>query len=265
MRNQMNNNHDVQNIRKPVGSKSMYIYPYAFKLIIGLGTSSSITHNDDERSTRHTSPRPYVEENDNNDERSTRHTSPGPYVEENDNNDEDVEDGTLDGDEEDEEDEDLDCHGGFEDVEQDRDADLIPMDTEDDNGIDRRPSSPQAGQKRPRCDSDAAHRDNFRKAIKVKNSKGRPKADDWETDVQEILAKAIIFYEIRLATDGLFPDHMQEVHWAKIAWSDGCSECDLKIHHNSELIKIVRLLLYLYPILMKHVSSRVVGHIFVVS
>ena len=55
----------------------------------------------------------------------------------------------------------------------------------------------------------------------MKKSKGKPKADDWELDVQEILTKAILFYEIRLVMDGLFPDHMEEVKWAKIAWLDG--------------------------------------------
>ena len=135
------------------------------------------------------------------------------------------------------------------------------MDIEDDNGC---PDSPQAGQKRPHCDSDPAQPDinKFRQAIKVKDSKGKPKADDWEPDVQEILAKAILFYEIRLATDGLFPDHMQEVTWAKIAWLDGCRDCGLKIHHNSELIKIVRLSLYYYSSMF---SSHVVEHIFVAS
>ena len=124
------------------------------------------------------------------------------------------------------------------------------MDIEGDNG---RPSSPQAGQKRPRHDSDSTQPDinKFRKAVKVKNSKGKPKADDWEPDVQEILTVAILSYETRLAIHGLFPDHMEEVMWAKGAWLDGCRNCDLKIHHNSELIKIVRLSLYHYPILIE--------------
>ena len=113
------------------------------------------------------------------------------------------------------------------------------MDVDNDNG---RPDSPQTGKKRPRRDSDPAqlNTNKFRKAIKVKNSKGKPKADDWESDVQEILTKAILFYEIKLATQGLFPDHIEEVTWAKVAWLDGCRDCDLKIHHNSELIKIVK-------------------------
>jgi hypothetical protein len=132
---------------------------------------------------------------------------------------------------------------GFEANQNDNNADSdldMDMDDDSDNG---RPDSPQAGQKRPRRDSDSAPPDinRFREAVKVKNSKGKPKADDWESDVQEILVKAILFYEVRLATDGLFPDHMQEVTWAKLAWLEGCDDCGLKIRHNSELIKIVRL------------------------
>ncbi|KIM91541.1 hypothetical protein PILCRDRAFT_24857, partial [Piloderma croceum F 1598] len=70
-------------------------------------------------------------------------------------------------------------------------------------------------------------------------SKGKPKADDWEQEVQDVLAEAILSYETKLATLGFFPDHMQEVTWAKAAWLDGCRECEVKIHHNTELIKIL--------------------------
>jgi hypothetical protein len=115
----------------------------------------------------------------------------------------------------------------------------------DNNNIDiddeGRPVLPQAGQKRSRRDSDLNPADvgEYRKAIKVKNSRGKPKADDWEPEVQDVLAEAIEFYEIRLASLGFYPDHMQEVTWAKAAWLDGCRECGVKIHHNTELIKIV--------------------------
>jgi hypothetical protein len=115
-------------------------------------------------------------------------------------------------------------------------------DNEDDNiNIDWHPTSPQAGQKRSRHDSDVNQLESskYRKAIKVKNSRGKPKADDWESEVQDVLAEAILSYETRLATLGFFPDHMQEVTWAKAAWLDGCRECGVKIHHNTELIKIV--------------------------
>jgi hypothetical protein len=80
------------------------------------------------------------------------------------------------------------------------------------------------GQKRSHRDSDINELESskFRRAIKVKNSRGKPKADDWEPEVQDVLAEAILSYEIRLATLGFFPDHMQEVTWAKAAWLDGC-------------------------------------------
>ena len=111
-------------------------------------------------------------------------------------------------------------------------------DIEDDNNEE---ADSQVGQKRPRRDSDSVQPDisQYRKAIKVKNSKGKPKADDWEQEVQDVLAEAILSYETKLATLGFFPDHMQEVTWAKAAWLDGCRECEVKIHHNTELIKIV--------------------------
>jgi hypothetical protein len=134
---------------------------------------------------------------------------------------------------------------------------------DDDNG---RPDSPQAGQKCCRHDSNPTQPDvdEYIKAIKVKNSRGKPKADDWEQDVQDVLTKAILHYEIRLATLGFFPDHMQEVAWAKAAWMEGCNECGVKICHNMELIKIVCFRLYFYPILIKYISSLAEEHIFVV-
>ncbi len=89
------------------------------------------------------------------------------------------------------------------------DEDDADLDLEGDDG--GHPDSPQAGQKRPRCDSNSTQPDvsKYRKAIKVKNSKGKPKADDWESEVQDVLAEAILSYETRLATLGFFPDHMQ--------------------------------------------------------
>ena len=108
----------------------------------------------------------------------------------------------------------------------------------DDEGC---PTSPQAGQQHTHHDSITDHLESgkYHKAIKVKNSWGKPKADDWEPEVQDVLAEAIQSYETKLATQGFFPDHMEEVTWAKAAWLNGCRECNVKIHHNTELIKIV--------------------------
>ena len=46
--------------------------------------------------------------------------------------------------------------------------------------------------------------------------------DDWEPKVQDVLAEAIQSYEMKLGIQGFFPDHMEEVTWAKAAWLDGC-------------------------------------------
>ena len=85
-------------------------------------------------------------------------------------------------------------------------------------------TSPQARQKRTRhySDTDQLEAGEYRKAMKAKDSRGKPKADDWEPEVQDVLAEAIQSYETKLATQGFFPDHMEEVTWAKAAWLDGC-------------------------------------------
>ena len=52
-------------------------------------------------------------------------------------------------------------------------------------------------------------------------------------------AEAIQSYKTKLAMQGFFPDHMEEVTWAKAAWLDGCWECNVKMDHNTKLIKII--------------------------
>jgi hypothetical protein len=60
-----------------------------------------------------------------------------------------------------------------------------------------------------------------------------------EHEVQDVLAEAIQSYEKKLTTHGFFPDHMEEMTWEKAVWLGGCREYNVKIHHNTELIKIV--------------------------
>ena len=205
------------------------VHKHFVLIIVGLGTNTTRDEDENfERSARHTSP--YIQDDDDDEpEGDFGYGTPNEDTDRayNYNN---IGDDMVPGLEDIEDDADL----GLEDVEDDADLGLEG----DDDG---RPDSPQAGQKRPRRDSDPAQPDisKYRKAIKVKNSKGKPKADDWEQEVQDILAEAILRYETRLATLGFFPDHMQEVTWAKAAWLDGCRECGVKIHHNTELIKIV--------------------------
>lgn len=107
---------------------------------------------------------------------------------------------------------------------------------EDDNRD--RSQSPHVGQKCPRspmCTPDGT----TRKAIKVQEGKGKPKAEDWEPAMRDVIPEANLSYQNRLVSETPYPDHMQEMAWAKQAWQDGCRECEVKIHHNGELLKIV--------------------------
>jgi hypothetical protein len=97
--------------------------------------------------------------------------------------------------------------------------------------------SPQVGQKRtwsPMCTPDGM----TCKAIKVQEGKGKLKAEDWELTVQDIIPEAILLYENKLVLETPYPDHMQEMVWAKATWQNGCHECGVKIHHNGKLLKI---------------------------
>ena len=166
------------------------------------------------------------EDEDKNIERSARHTS--PFGDDDDEPEGDFRYGTPN------KDDNMDL--GLDDIGDGADPGLEDIE-DDDNGE----ADSQVGQKRPCHDSDSVQPDisQYRKAIKVKDSKGKPKADDWEQEVQDVLAEAILSYETKLVTLGFFPAHMQEVTWAKAPWLDGCRECEVKIHHNTELIKII--------------------------
>ena len=78
-----------------------------------------------------------------------------------------------------------------------------------------------------------------RKAVKVKEGKGKPKAEDWEPTVQDVIPEAILSYKNKLVSETPYPDHIQEMVGAKAAWQDGCCKCKVNIHHNSKLLKIV--------------------------
>lgn len=100
-------------------------------------------------------------------------------------------------------------------------------------------TSSRTASKRPRSDDNQSDTGEWRTAIKLTNVAGKPAAKHWEREVQDVLAEAIWVYENKLLVNGFFPDHMQEITWAKAAWVEGCHECGVKIHHNMELIKLV--------------------------
>jgi hypothetical protein len=86
---------------------------------------------------------------------------------------------------------------------------------------------------------DAANNGEYERARKVVKSKGRPKASDYADDMQDLLNSAITHYKVDLFCFDPYPDRAHELAWAKTSWSTANRVCDLKIAHNSELIKMV--------------------------
>lgn len=80
------------------------------------------------------------------------------------------------------------------------------------------------------------------RARKLVKSRGKPKAGDYTDDVQDVLEKAITHFKVDLLRLNPYPDHTQELTWAKTSWAAANKLCDLNIMHNTELIKLVSLL-----------------------
>jgi hypothetical protein len=96
------------------------------------------------------------------------------------------------------------------------------------------------GKRQRSASSDNVHDEvQVRKAIKIQESKGRPKAADYEPSVHTIFSIAWPLYRGRLCTEGPMPDRMQEVSWAKLAWTEACERLGTRIACDAELIKMV--------------------------
>jgi hypothetical protein len=87
--------------------------------------------------------------------------------------------------------------------------------------------------------------DGYAKARKVARSKGRPKASDYTTDVQEVIDSAIAHYKVDLLRWDPYPDRTNETTWAREGWVSANEICGLKFAHNTELIKMVSSLITL--------------------
>jgi hypothetical protein len=98
--------------------------------------------------------------------------------------------------------------------------------------------------KRARSDSVDADTNKFEKARKVVKSSGRPTASDYTQEVQDVLNSAITFFKVDLLRIHPYPDRASELSWAKVGWGEANTLCDLKIKHNTELIKMVRTLIH---------------------
>ncbi|KAG1742961.1 hypothetical protein EDD22DRAFT_851560 [Suillus occidentalis] len=92
-------------------------------------------------------------------------------------------------------------------------------------------------------DSDNNNEDNddghVRKAVKIQESRGRPKAADYEPSVRTIFGITWALYRGRLCTEGAMPDRMQEVTWAKLAWNEACKRLQSRVAYDAEIIKMI--------------------------
>ena len=112
----------------------------------------------------------------------------------------------------------------------------------DEHGVDRDACAtpPPNGRKRARSNSMNADNNNeYERARKVVKSKGRPKASDYMDDVQDVLNSAITHYKVDLLHFDPYLDCTHKLAWAKTSWGMFNKVCDLKIAHNSELVKMV--------------------------
>jgi hypothetical protein len=70
-------------------------------------------------------------------------------------------------------------------------------------------------------------------------SSGRPKASDYAQEVQDVLNTGITYFKVDLLRFDPYPERVDELKWAKASWSMANTDCDLRIAHNTELIKMV--------------------------
>ena len=104
------------------------------------------------------------------------------------------------------------------------------------------------GHKRPRSDSLDSNNGKYEKARKIVRSSGRPKASDYAQEVQDVLNTGITYFKVDLLRFTPYPDRVDELAWAKAGWSTANMDCDIKIAHNTELIKMVSSLLMEYKL-----------------
>ncbi|KII88253.1 hypothetical protein PLICRDRAFT_41411 [Plicaturopsis crispa FD-325 SS-3] len=97
-----------------------------------------------------------------------------------------------------------------------------------------------SGDKRGRSPSSPDRDPPARKAHRSKGSNGRPKAADYDSAVKEVLGIAIELYRIDLSVENPFPKKMEELTWAKRAWSTACRDhCDVNIRINGDILRLI--------------------------
>jgi len=81
---------------------------------------------------------------------------------------------------------------------------------------------------------------NLRLPRKIRNSKGRVAAHDYEEAAQQLIKYSIGNFCARLASEYAYPDRMTQVAWAKEAWKEACKSHKIEMGFNSEIIQMVR-------------------------
>ncbi|KAH9839786.1 uncharacterized protein C8Q71DRAFT_855096 [Rhodofomes roseus] len=79
----------------------------------------------------------------------------------------------------------------------------------------------------------------------VANS-GRPRAKDYDKDVQAILDIANQLFRCRVSTINAFPGPDQEVQWAQLSWGEACRQLNYRYAASPRIIKIITALESLY-------------------
>ena len=93
--------------------------------------------------------------------------------------------------------------------------------------------------RRQREDSDISATGPPRKAMRVEGFEGRPRARDFEADVQDVLSAVIAHYHADLSTKNAYPDMATKTNWARAAWKAGCHDKDVEITLNSDILHLV--------------------------
>lgn len=97
-------------------------------------------------------------------------------------------------------------------------------------------------------DSPSPQQYELRLPCKVRKSKGRIAARDYEVAVQQLIKFAIADFRVHLASQYAYPDRMMQVSWAKEAWSNACMSHEIEIGFNGEIIQMVRNLSLLFQL-----------------
>lgn len=107
-------------------------------------------------------------------------------------------------------------------------------------------------------DSPSPQQQEHRQPCKIRKSKGRVAARDYEVAVQQLIKFAIGDFRGRLASQYAYPDRMTQVLWAKEAWREACVSHDIEIGFNGEIIQMVRVpsLLIQLPNLLLEITRR---------